>query len=194
MEITETLYAANREQWRTWLAENYATANEIWLIYYKKKSGRHRIPYSDAVEEALCYGWIDSTTKALDTDRYVQRFTPRRKNSQLSEMNKERVRQLIKAGKMTPAGLESIKNHLKRKAELTDHNSYFEEYKIPKDIFKELKANKKTWEHFNNFSEQYKRIRIGWIDGARERPEEFNKRLRYFLKMTGKNKTFGMIR
>ena len=194
MEITETLYAADRDQWRAWLKKNHKTAREIWLIYYKKNSGKPRISYNDAVEEALCFGWIDSTAKAWDEYSYVQRFSPRRKNSQLSEMNKERIRRLIKNGKMTRAGLESIQHHLESEIDTVDHNTAFSEFKIPADILKELKADPVVWENFNNLPEHYKRIRIGYIDGARQRPEEFDKRLRYFIKMTGKNKTFGMIR
>jgi uncharacterized protein YdeI (YjbR/CyaY-like superfamily) len=99
MKIGTTLYVTHRRQWRSWLAKNHASAREIWLIYFKKESGKSRIPYNDAVEEALCYGWIDSITKPIDEKRWAQRFSPRRKNSALSETNKERVRRLIKAKK-----------------------------------------------------------------------------------------------
>jgi uncharacterized protein YdeI (YjbR/CyaY-like superfamily) len=112
MEITEILYVTDRNDWRAWLEKNYASAKEIWLIYYNKKSGKPRIPYNDAVEEALCFGWIDSIVKKYDEERAAQRFSPRRKNSQLSQLNKERIRRLVEAGKMTPIGLESIKHHL----------------------------------------------------------------------------------
>src|ERR1039458_1395740 len=105
MEVGKTLYVTNRKQWRSWLLKHHKTASDIWLVYYKKESGKRRIPYNDAVEEALCYGWIDSRTKPRDKESWVQRFTPRRKKSPLSEMNKERVRRLIKAGKMTRSGL-----------------------------------------------------------------------------------------
>ena len=194
MEITKTLYVSDRNQWRTWLEKNHKTAPEIWLIYYKKNSKKLRIPYNDAVEEALCFGWIDSTVKARDEYSYVQRFSPRRMNSQLSEMNKERIRRLIKDRKMTRTGLESIQHHLESEIDTIDHNSAFSEFIIPIDILNELKADPVVWKNFNNLPEHYKRIRIGFIDGARERPEEFNKRLRYFIRMTGNNKTFGLIR
>src|SRR5437867_3892694 len=108
-----------RKQWRSWLARNHRSASEIWLIYYKKDSGKPRIPYNAAVEEALCYGWIDSTVKRIDNERIAQRFSPRRKNSGLSEMNKERVRRLIKAKKMTRFGLESIRQHLDQNAQVS---------------------------------------------------------------------------
>src|SRR5437667_9962071 len=110
MEIRTTLYVKDRRQWRSWVARHHETAPEIWLIYYKKHSGKPRIPYNDAVEEALCYGWIDSILKPVDADRYAQRFSPRRPRSRLSEMNRERVRRLIAAGRMTAAGLERIKH------------------------------------------------------------------------------------
>ena len=97
MELGETLYVTTRTEWRSWLQEHHTTEREIWLVYYKKHTAKPRIPYNDAVEEALCYGWIDSTVKKLDDDRFAQRFTPRKhgSNSKLSEMNKERIRQLI---------------------------------------------------------------------------------------------------
>jgi len=104
MEIGERLYIQDRAAWRSWLADNHLTKNEIWLIYYNKQSGKPRIPYNDAVEEALCYGWIDSILKPVDKDCHAQRFSPRRKNSQLSELNKERIRRLIKEKKMMPIG------------------------------------------------------------------------------------------
>jgi len=194
MEISEKIYLTNREQWREWLKENHATAKDIWLIYYKKNSSKPRIPYNDAVEEALCFGWIDSILKPIDENCYAQRFSPRRKNSQLSEANKERIRQLLKSGRMTSAGLNSIKNHISENAALSDHATIFDKFEIPKDILKALKKDNEVWEYFNRFPEPYKRVRIGWINAARTRPEIFNTRLNYFLKMTAKNKMYGMIK
>jgi uncharacterized protein YdeI (YjbR/CyaY-like superfamily) len=194
MEVTETLYAKNRKEWRSWLSKNHKKADEIWLIYYKKGSGKPRIPYNDAVEEALCYGWIDSTMKKLDDNRYAQRFSPRRKNSNLSELNKERVRRLIKSGKMTKAGLEKIKHHLEGWAEGAGDPPTLNKFEIPDDILVQLKADPVIWRNFRKFPEHYKMIRIGWINGARKRPNEFKKRLRYFMKMTAKNKRYGMVR
>jgi len=192
MEITETLYVEKRKQWRAWLAKNHKKAKDIWVIYYKKQSEKPRIPYNDAVEEALCYGWIDSTVKPLDENSYAQRFSPRRKNSRLSEMNKERVKRMIAAGKMTASGLESIQHHMDSSKENSDSQK-IKEFKMPKDILKKLKADPVVWQNFEKFPEHYKHIRIGFIEGARNRPEEFEKRLRYFIKMTAQNKKYGMI-
>jgi len=186
MDLGKTLYVTNRKQWRLWLAKNYNKEKEIWLIYYRKSSGKKRIPYNDAVEEALCYGWIDSIMKGVDEERFAQRFTPRRPGSILSQMNKERIHRLIKKKKMTAKGLIAVKH-------VFDDSSKNSKCVVKTDILKFLKEDKKTWENFQKFSESYKRIRIEWIEGARTRPELFKKRLRYFLKMTAKNKKYGMI-
>jgi uncharacterized protein YdeI (YjbR/CyaY-like superfamily) len=181
MKLGKTLYITDRKKWRAWLARNHAREKEIWLIYYKKHSGRPRIPYNDAVEEALCYGWIDSTLKRVDHDRTAQRFSPRRPKSFLSETNRERVRRLIKAKTMTRVGLDKIQAQLN------------EEFVFAANIIVELKKDATMWKHFQGFSESYQRIRVGWIDASRQRPEIFQTRLRYFLKMTAQNKKFGMV-
>lgn len=108
MEIGKTLYVTDRKEWRRWLASNHKKEPEIWLIYYKKDSGKLRIDYNHAVEEALCYGWIDSTVKSIDGEKFTQRFSPRKKDSHLSQMNRERVRKLVERGRMTEAGLAAI--------------------------------------------------------------------------------------
>jgi len=189
MEIGTTLYVKDRRQWRSWLARHHQTAPEIWLIYYKKHSGKPRIPYNDAVEEALCYGWIDNITKPVDEDRWAQRFSPRRPSSRLSEMNRERVRRLIAARRMTKAGLERIAHVFDHKRD-TKRNL---KWRIPPDILTAIKRDGTTWKHFRTFPESYKRIRIAWIDAARRRPEIFRQRLRHFLKMTAQNRRFGMV-
>ena len=149
----------------------------------KKASGEPRIPYNDAVEEALCFGWIDSTNRTLDEHHTAQRFTPRRKGSALSPMNRERVNRLIASGRMTRAGLDAIGGAPARgRVTLSD------------DVAAALKAEPAAWRHFQRFPASYKRIRIGWIEGARDRPAEFAKRLRYFVKMTAENKRYGMVR
>ncbi|MBS3094260.1 YdeI/OmpD-associated family protein [Candidatus Pacearchaeota archaeon] len=186
MEIKKRIYVVNRKQWRSWLVKNHNKKKEIWLIYFRKSSGKKRILYNDAVEEALCYGWIDSIVKKVDDESFAQRFTPRRPNSILSQTNKERIHRLIEQGKMTSAGLDAVKHAF-------DKFSKNSKVKIKPDILKLLKQDKKTWENFQNFSESYKRIRIEWIEGARARHEMFEKRLKYFLKMTAQNKKYGMV-
>ena len=96
----ETFYTASRREWRRWLSRNHRTASEIWLVFYRKDSGKPRISYNDAVEEALCYGWIDSIVRKVDDESFAQRFSPRRPRSALSQMNRERTDKLIAQKKM----------------------------------------------------------------------------------------------
>jgi uncharacterized protein YdeI (YjbR/CyaY-like superfamily) len=175
------LHVTTRRQWRAWLKQHHATDREIWLVYHKKHTDKPRIPYNDAVEEALCYGWIDSTARRIDEQRTAQRFTPRRPGSALSEMNRVRARRLIRAGKMTPAGLAAIKHRLN------------ERFAIPPDILHALRQNDEAWRHFQRFPKSYQRIRTAFVEGARKRPEMFNRRLNYLVKMTALNKKFGMV-
>lgn len=179
MEITKTLHVTDRKKWRAWLRKHYKTEKEIWLVYYKKATGKPRIEYNDAVEEALCFGWIDSIVKSLDEERSVQRFSPRKPKSKYSPANKERLRKLLKQRKVIKDVRETLGDILE------------ETFRVPDDILREIQVNKEAWKHFQKFSDAYKRIRIGFIDGARKRPEEFKKRLHYFIKMTGKNKQYG---
>jgi uncharacterized protein YdeI (YjbR/CyaY-like superfamily) len=104
MEIGETLYVTRREDLRKWLAENHQSRKEIWLVQYKKATQKPSINYSEAVEEALCFGWIDNTQKSMDAERYATRFSPRRPKSNWTETNKDRARKMIAEGRMTPAG------------------------------------------------------------------------------------------
>jgi uncharacterized protein YdeI (YjbR/CyaY-like superfamily) len=179
MNITQTLHIIRRKDWRDWLKKNYKTRKEIWLVYPKKATGKPRIEYNDAVEEALCFGWIDSIVKTLDEESTVQRFSPRKPKAKYSQANVERLRTLVAGNKVVKEVRESLGNILKEK------------FKIPTDILKAIRANKQAWRNFQKFSASYKRIRIAYIDGARKRPEEFKKRLRHFVEVTGKNKMIG---
>jgi uncharacterized protein YdeI (YjbR/CyaY-like superfamily) len=173
------LHVTDRAQWRDWLQKHYKSETEIWLVFYKKHTGRPSIAYNDAVEEALCFGWIDSTVRTIDAERYAQRFSVRRSKSTYSQANKERLRALIRQGKVVEEVLAAV-------GDLADDES-----EIPADILAAIQANPAAWQNFQAFSPAYVRIRIAFIDGARDRPEEFEKRLRYFVEMTEKNKQFG---
>jgi uncharacterized protein YdeI (YjbR/CyaY-like superfamily) len=179
MEITQTLYVATRDEWRQWLINNHATAREIWLIFPSRMSGQLKIPYLEAVEEALCFGWIDGIQKKLDAEHSAQRFTPRRPRSNWTELNKERARRLIKGGQMTEAG----------KAVLPDLS--LQAFQVPEDILQALQADPQTWENYQRFPDLYRRIRIRHIEEVRNNPEVFQKRLANFLKKTRENKTIG---
>lgn len=179
MNISKTLYVTKRTDWQKWLRSHYKTEKEIWLVYPKKATGKPRIEYNDAVEEALCFGWIDSIVKKLDEENTVQRFSPRKPKAPYSQANIERLRYLVPKKKVVKEVLESLGNILDEK------------FTIPADILKAIKSNKEAWENFQKFSDSYKRIRIAFIDGVRKRPDEFKKRLRYFIQMTEQNKMFG---
>ncbi len=179
MNIGKTIYVTERKQWRAWLKKNYKIEKEIWLIYPKKSTGKARISYNDAVEEALCFGWIDSTAKKYDDDNMAQRFSPRNPNSKYSQANKERLKELARKKRIVPSVLLNVQDVLKEK------------FIFPEDIRKEINSNKQARQNFARFSQAYQRIRIAFIDGARNRPDEFRKRLEYFLKMTAANKQFG---
>ena len=113
MEIGETLYVIDRGDFRKWLQENHTSKKEIWLIQYKKATKKPSINYVEAVEEALCFGWIDNTEKSMDAERYATRFSPRRPKSNWTETNKERARRLIAEGKMTESGWAKLPPELK---------------------------------------------------------------------------------
>lgn len=179
MNITQTLQVTEPAEWRRWLRKNHKKQKEIWLIYYKTHTGRPRISYNDAVEQALCFGWIDSTAKSLDADRTAQRFTPRRPGSPYSQANKERLRYLAERGELSKDILDSVQDILK------------EEFVAAPDILEAIRSNPQAWKHYTNFTDSYKRIRLAFIEGARSRPAEFEKRLRYFIKMTALNKQYG---
>lgn len=186
MEITEVFYPRNRAEWRAWLETHHKIKPEVWLRTFRKASGRPSIPYDDMVEECLCFGWIDGVSKKYDDESAVQRITPRRKKSFLSELNRQRVWKLQRLGLMTPAGIEPIA------AQIGSPDDPFE---IPAWILEQLQADQKIWETFEQFPHRYKRLKIGWIAEIRgdSRRDEAIKRLNYLLKMTAQGKMYGTM-
>ena len=184
MKLGKTLYVTNRKQWRAWLAKNHKTASEIWLIYYRQASGRPRLPYNAAVEEALCYGWIDSQYQAIDQDSFAQRFSPRRQNSPLSVMNKERIRRLIKAKKMTRFGLERIQHELDR-ASAKSAQTKLKAFELPDDILDALKADPIVWRNFRRISHTGARLGRRGRPEHRPRPDDHERRRRRICPRTG---------
>lgn len=180
LETSPLLEVSTRAAWRAWLRRHYKTDTVIWLIFHKKHTGRPRVAYGDAVEEALAFGWIDSTVHRLDDDRYAQRFTPRRPGSPYSEPNLARLRAMAAKGKVAPDVLARVEPLLTAKP-----------VKVPPDILAALKSDPETWRNFRAFSDSYKRIRVAYVDHARVRPEEFAKRLRHLLRMTKANRLIG---
>jgi uncharacterized protein YdeI (YjbR/CyaY-like superfamily) len=141
------------------------------------------VAYNDAVDEALCFGWIDSTVKKVGALSRAQRFTPRRKGSPVSEMNKARARRLLREGRMTAAGSAALGTSLRR-----------ERLVVAPDVRRALRDEPGAWSGFEKLPVAYKRIRLGFIEGGRGRPEVFATRLRYFVRMTAQGKRYGMVR
>src|SRR5262245_5210079 len=175
MEIRKTLYVTSREEWRAWLTEHYQSETEVWLIYYKKHTGRPRITYDDAVEEALCFGWIDSIGKRMDDEKFAQKFTPRRDGAKWSALNKLRVRKLIREGRMTEAGLAKI--DLVLLGEEAQAKQGKGDVDIPLFVKQGLMANVKAWENFQNLAPSHRRNYIRWIMDAKKK-ETRERRLR----------------
>ncbi len=179
MDIGKTLYVKDRKEWREWLESNFEREKEIWLVYPAVNSGKSCIPYNDAVEEALSFGWIDSIVKRLDENSSAQRFSPRNPASEYSQANKERLKWLSKEGRLHPSVRVSVEKLLKTK------------FVFPPDIIEAIKKNGKAWRNYQNFSPMYQRIRVAYIDGARNRPTEFEKRLNNFIRKAEHNKLIG---
>lgn len=153
-----TLHVEDRTQWRAWLQANAEGASEVWLIYYKKDTGLPRIAYADAVEEAICFGWIDSRIKKLDQARFAQLFTPRKPTSKWSRINIERARRMIKEGKMTAAGLKVFDPNNQTLALPT---------KLPASLEDEFREQIIAWENFMRFPPSYQRMTTGWVASAK---------------------------
>ena len=183
LDLGETFDARTRALWRGWLLRNHARKKEIWLVLHSKSSGERSVSYNDAVDEALCFGWIDSIVKKIGPQSRAQRFTPRRKGAPVSEMNKARARRLVREGRMTPAGRAALGGGLKREA-----------LRVAPDIERALRGTPGVWRSFERLPVAYKRIRLGFIEGGRGRPEIFATRLRYFVRMTAQGKRYGMVR
>ena len=176
MNEISTKYFVDRKEWRKWLEANFENEEDIWLEYPLKKTGKKRIMYNDAVEEALCFGWIDSTVKSHNDETTIQRFCRRRKKSTFSQPNIERLKWLVENNLIH----HSIKDEV---INIIQH-----EFVFPEDILRRLKSDKDVWANYQNFSASYKRIRIAYINDARKRPDEFVKRLNNFIDKTKENK------
>ena len=172
----ETFYTSDRNEWRAYLAARFETSEEIWFVFPMKGSGEASLLYNDAVEEALCFGWIDSTIKHIDPLHRAQRFTPRRKGSPYSRPNIERLIWLEERGMIHPKVRESVLPLIQAP------------FVFPADILGRLQEDEAVWEQYQCFSEPYKRIRIAYIEDARKRPEEFRKRLENFVGKTRRGK------
>jgi len=186
-----TIYIPDREEWREWLELNGETVKEIWHIFYKKHTGRPSLSYDDAVEEALCFGWIDSLVKRVDDEIYIQKFTPRKPRSTWSVANVKRVKKMITECKMTEKGLE-LYNFAKEKGLLPDEK--LEPGKvllIPDYIHEALDENPVARDHFQRLAPSYKRHYIGWITAAKKEETRI-RRLKKAIRLLEQGRALGM--
>lgn len=190
MEATKTLYVTHWKAWREWLEKNYNTEHEAWLIYYKKHTRKPIISYDEAVEEAICFGWIDSIIKRIDDEKYARKFTPRTEDSRWSELNKKRAKKMIATGKMTEAGLQKIEE-AKRNGIWSQTSIQRKHFELSRELENILKSNKKAWHNFNNLAPSYKKNYIGWVTSAK-REETIKKRFKEVLGYLEQNKKLGL--
>ena len=184
---TEQVYVPDRASWRQWLEDNHAVSSGIWLVFDKKSSRTDRLLYSDSVEEALCYGWIDSTIRPLDDARYMQLFTPRKPKSNWSRLNKERVARLQKADLIRPAGASAI-------AEAKKNGSWskldtVEALSVPDDLAKELAKSAIALKNFNAFAPSARKGFLHWVHNCK-RPETRAERIRTVVRCAKENRKF----
>jgi len=192
MKDLEHIYFNNRESFRSWLEKNHNKSIGIWMIFYRKQKDNECIKYNEALEEALCFGWIDSIIKKVDDDRYVRKFTPRTNISKWSDLNKKIVLSLMEKGKMTKAGLEKIDIYLKTgKIDWGSNGDMKNELQIPDFIIKAFSDNEPALTNFNNLAQTYKRHYILWITTAK-REETVQNRLQESIGLLKENRKLGL--
>jgi uncharacterized protein YdeI (YjbR/CyaY-like superfamily) len=187
----KTIQVKDQAEWRVWLAANHDKETAVWLVYYKKQTGKTCIEYDASVEEALCFGWIDSIIKKLDGTKYARKFTPRNVGSHWSPSNKKRVEQLIEKGLMTEYGLQKVEAAKRtgnwdtpvQKPELT--------FEMPPEFEGALRKDKKAEETFRKLAPTYQRQYIGWIEVAK-RPETKEKRIKESIRLLAEGKKLGL--
>ena len=189
--MEKTFCPKNRDEWRRWLEKNSATEKEIWLIYYKKHTKKPTVAYADAVEEALCFGWIDSTVKRIDEERYMQWFLPRKTTSIWSLLNKQRAQKMIATGKMTEQGMQLI-NVAKKNGNWQKAYTTKGVQEQPADLVMALSKNTIALRNFKNFSQGMQNRYILYINEAKK-PETRKRRIKRVVENAFNNIKPGMV-
>jgi len=190
VEISKRRCFKSRRAWRTWLQGHHATESVLWLIFYKKHTGKVGLAYDEAVEEALCFGWIDGIRKRIDDEKHTVRFTPRRKNSVWSPTNKKRVAKMIAAGMMTEAGLALVQE-AKGNGQWDNAEVQRPLAVVPPELKQALACNKKAGRFFEALAPSYRKQFIWWIASAK-RAETRHKRVAEAVRLLAENKKLGM--
>ena len=175
----------SRQEWRGWLAENHDKFEGIWFVYYKKPTGKPRVSYDEAVEEALCFGWIDSLPRKVDEERSKLLFTPRKAKSVWSKLNKERIEKLIENGLMTEIGLRKIE--AAKKDGSWDALNASDNLEISEDLQKAFSEKRAAAENFSAFPASVKKAILYWINSAK-RIETRKTRIEKTVSMAARNK------
>lgn len=191
MQVTKTLYVSTRDEWRAWLEENHDVETQVWLVFYKKHTGQTSMPYEAAVEEALCFGWIDSIIQRMDDERYVRKFTPRKDDSKWSALNKRRVARMIQQGRMTEMGLAKLNYSGVEDDYGRTPQRGAEELIIPRYFKQALMDNRKAGQNFDNLAPSYRRRYLLWIADART-DETRERRLAETIQLLAENRKLGM--
>jgi uncharacterized protein YdeI (YjbR/CyaY-like superfamily) len=181
----KTLEVASRQEWRRWLQAHHDSEAEVWLVFYKRHTGVVWIRYEEAVEEALCYGWIDSILRRLDDRRYAQKFTPRKADSKWSSANRRRYADLAERGLLAAPGIERPPTNRSGDAPRPSTAT------IPAYIEEALRTDPRAWRCFERLAPSYRRVYIGWIDAAK-REETKQRRLREALSLLAAGKKLGL--
>lgn len=182
----ETLDVRTREEWRRWLRANHDAESAVWLVFHKRASGVACLDYNAAVEESLCFGWIDSLIKKLDDARYARKFTPRKPDSRWSTINRRRYADLKARGLLAAPGLRRVPTD--RSGDAPPQSAFAA---APTYIEEALRAVPSAWRHFERLAPSYRRAYVGWIDSAK-REETKQRRLREALDMLAAGKTLGL--
>ena len=167
MEMRNLLVFADREGWRYWLQSHHASESEAWLVYYKKSTGQSSVDYESSVEEALCFGWIDSIIQNIDVTSHARKFTPRTNTIKWSETNKRRVRKLILEGRMTPAGMEKVTFPIDPE-EASAQSSSRQMFEFSPEMIEVFHANPIAWAFFSQLAPSERRNVTGWIMSAKK--------------------------
>ncbi len=184
------LYVQTPSAWRAWLSRHHDSETEIWLIFYKKETGRPSLAYEPAVEEALCYGWIDSIIKKIDAERYARKFTPRKDDSVWSELNKKRVAKLLQGKRMTPFGLAKI-DAAKKGGKWDEVHKPADSFELPPEFEAALTQNSPARKNFEQLSPTYRKHYIGWIATAK-RPETKARRIMEAISLLERGEKLGL--
>jgi uncharacterized protein YdeI (YjbR/CyaY-like superfamily) len=182
------LEVTTREAWRAWLADRHDREREIWLVFWKKHTGKPSLPYVDAVDEALCCGWIDSLVRRLDDERYAQKFTPRKAKSSWTDLNRRRFARLVEEGRMTAAGLAKGPPPAAATAPPSRPDPAAA---IPGDVEAALRAHGEAWESFTRLAPSHRRNYVRWIDAAK-RPETRARRAAEAVARLVRNEKLGL--